>query len=413
MIRIRQRFEPSSRIDIPREIRTQVERMEINKIVTPGQTVAIACGSRGVANLAEIIRSVAMVLGELGLEPFIVPAMGSHGGATAEGQQKVLECLGVSHETVGVPIRSSMEVVQIGETDDSIPVYVDKLAHEADFIVPINRIKKHTDFEYELESGLMKLLTIGLGKQKGAELYHQAVFQLGFPRVIFSVARRILENTNVLFGVGVIEDAFAQTAAVSVVRPEELEDREKELLRISKTMTPGLPFEDVDILIIDEMGKEISGAGFDTKVVGRIGLPLKTEEPKSPRIKRIIVCDLTDESEGNAAGVSNSDFITRRLYEKIDKDVTMVNCLTSCDPEAIKIPLPMESDRSAIEMAAQCVGMISAQELKVMRIKNTLHLYEVEVSVAYEEELRNRADIEVIGEAKTMSFDEQGNLAQF
>jgi len=413
IIRIRQRFETSVSVDIPVEIQTQVDRLGLRGAVSPGQTVAIACGSRGVANIAEITRSVVAAVEGLGLEPFIVPAMGSHGGATADGQTRVLEHLGVTPETAGAPIRSSMEVVQIAKTADGIPVYLDRLAHEADYIVPINRIKKHTDFSHELESGVMKLLTIGLGKQKGAEYYHQAVFQFGFPHVIFSVARSILENANVLFGVGTIEDAFARTARVSVMRPDEIEDREKELLAISKPMTAGLPFDDVDILIIDEMGKEISGGGFDTKVVGRIGLPLKTEEPETPRVKRIIICDLTDESEGNAAGVSNADFITRRLYDKMDAHITTVNCLTSCDPEAIKIPLPMDNDRSAVEMAAQCVGLIPPEELRVIRIQNTLRLEEVDVSTAFLEEMNAREDLEAVGSPRPLAFDDQGDLGAF
>jgi hypothetical protein len=224
------------------------------------------------------------------------------------------------------------------------------------------------------------------------------------------VARSILEHASVLFGVGTIEDSFATTARVAVMRPGEIEEREKELLAISKTMTAGLPFEDVDILIIDEMGKEISGAGFDTKVVGRIGLPLKSEEPATPRVKRIIVLDLTDESEGNAAGVSNADFITQRLYDKMDAHVTMVNCLTSCDPEAIKIPMPMASDRAAIEMSAQCVGLIPPEELKIIRIRNTLQLEEVEVSTAYLEEVESRTDLEIVGKPMPFVFDENGNL---
>ena len=413
MIRIRQKFKRSTPVDIPREIHTQVHRLDLADTFSTGQTVAIACGSRGVANLSQIVRSLVTTVGELGLQPFIVPAMGSHGGATADGQIRVLEHLGVTRETVGAPVRSTMDVVRIGETDDGIPVYLDRLADEADFIIPINRIKKHTDFSHELESGVMKLLTIGLGKQKGAEHYHQAVFQYGFPRVLFSVARSILENASVLFGVGTIEDAFARTARIAVMGPDEIEEQEKKLLALSKAMTAGLPFEDVDILVIDEMGKEISGAGFDTKVVGRIGLPLKAEEPESPRVKRIIVCDLTDESEGNAAGVSNADFITRKLHDKMDAHITMVNCLTSCDPEAIKIPMPMESDRAAIEMASQCVGLIPPEDLKIIRIRNTLRLEEVEVSTAYMEEIEHRTDLETLGAPRPLDFDNAGNLGRF
>jgi hypothetical protein len=235
----------------------------------------------------------------------------------------------------------------------------------------------------------------------------------GFLDVLRSVARTVLQKTNVLFGVGVVEDAYAQTASVNVLLPGEFEEREKELLKTAKKLSARLPFEDVDVLIIDEMGKEISGAGFDTKVVGRINLPLRTKEPESPRVKRIVVCDLTEMTEGNAAGVGIADLITRRLADKINLETTFMNCLSSGDPEGGKIPIALENDREAISVAIRCVGSIPQDKVKAIRIKNTLRLGEVDVSAAYKDELMKRKDLEIVDNERPMAFDSFGNLTPF
>ncbi|MBN1224135.1 MAG: DUF2088 domain-containing protein [Candidatus Aminicenantes bacterium] len=413
MIRIRQLFEQRSIEDLPREVEAQLDRVKLQERIMPGQSVAIACSSRGIANYADIVRSVVAYLKKLDLDPFIVPAMGSHGSATAAGQKSVLEHLGLTERRTGAVIRSSLDVTQIGETDFQLPVYVDKIASEADGIVLINRIKKHTDYEGEIESGLMKIMAIGLGKQVGAETYHRATFAQGYFKVIRSVARTVLQKMPVLFGLGVIEDSYARTASVHALLPEEIEEREKDLLEISKKLTPGLPFEDVDVLIIDEIGKDISGSGFDTKVVGRINLPLLTREPESPRVKRIIACDLTEATEGNASGLGNADFVTQRLMDKTDVYATNMNCLSSCTPEGAKIPPVMKNDRDAIEMAVQCVGMIPTDKLKIVRIRDTLHLIEVDVSEAYRDELLLRDDLKIVKKEKPFVFDGRGNLVPF
>jgi len=413
MIRIKQKFEHKALTNITGEITAQIDRLNLEQQVKPGQSVAVACSSRGLANYGTIVQSVIASLKDLGLMPFIVPAMGSHGSATAPGQKSVLEHLGVTEELTGAPIRSSLEVVKVGETNFGLPVYVDKLASEADCIVPINRIKKHTDYEGEIESGVMKIMTIGLGKQVGAETYHRATFEHGYYKVILEVARKVLQIMNILFGVGVIEDSYAQTSSVHVLLAEEIEERERELLKIAKQLSAGLPFEDVDVLIIDEMGKDISGAGFDTKVVGRINLPLFTKEPESPRVKRIIACDLTEETEGNASGLGNADFITQRLMDKTDIYATNMNCISSCTPEGAKIPPVMKNDREALEEAIKCVGMIPLDRLRIMRIKNTLHLDEIEVSEAFLEEILTREDLEIITHERPIAFDKKDNLEPF
>jgi hypothetical protein len=413
MIRIRQKLEAPILKEIPQEIASQVNRLRLEKKVKRGQTVAVACSSRGIANYSTIVEATVRSLQELGLEPFIIPAMGSHGAATAEGQKKVLDNSGISEEKMGIPIRSSLETVQIGEIEDHIPVLLDKMASEADYIVPVNRIKSHTDFEYELESGLIKMMTIGLGKQRGAAMYHQAFFKYGYPRIILAVARKVLLNRSILFGVATVENGYGQTARIDVLSPKEFEDREKELLKFAKRLEPRLPFGDVDILIIDEMGKDISGTGIDTKVVGRIYMPLLAKEPEVPRIKRIIICDLTENSEGNAVGIGVADFVTKRLVDKVNVEATYVNAITGGDVERVRIPLTLRNVQEAVEVAARSVGLIHPEALRVMRIKNTKHLVEVEISEAYKEEVSQRKDLEIIIEKRPLVFDMEGNLEPF
>ena len=413
MIRVRQTFADTTLDNISDEIKTQLANMKLTTSIKPGQTVAVACSSRGIDNYDAIVKAVISCLKQLKLEPFIIPAMGSHGAATAAGQKRVLEHLGIIEEDMGAPIRSSLEVVRIGETEDRLAVYLDKSASEADHIVLINRIKKHTEFEHEFESGLLKMMAIGLGKQEGAAAYHEAMLTLGYPRVILTVARKIMQSANVLFGLGVVENGYGQTAQIGICRSDGILEMEKRLFKNARQFAPALPFDEADIIIIDEMGKDISGTGFDTKVVGRIGLPLVTAEPESPKIKRIVVCDLTEGSEGNAVGVGIVDIITQRLLDKIDLDALNINTITGVCPEMGKIPLTMKNDREAVEIAIKCVGLIPRDKLRVMRIKNTARLSEVDVSEAYKGELAERSDLEVVMGKRTMWFDTDGNLPPF
>jgi hypothetical protein len=314
---------------------------------------------------------------------------------------------------MGVPIQSSLEVVQIGETEDKVPVYIDEFASKADHIVLINRIKPHTEFEAEIESGLMKMMTIGLGKQTGTASAHQAFMRQGYYRTIQTVANTVMQSGKILFGVGIVEKGLSQTAEIKVLTPDTLEEEEKKLLKTAKKLFARLPFEDVDVLIIDEMGKDISGTGFDSKVVGRIYMPLVAEEPKSPRIKRIVVCDLTDKTEGNADGVGLADFVTQRLVDKIDLNALYINAIAGAEPEHAKIPLTLGNDRDAIQAAIGSSGAISPEQLRMICIKNTASLGVVEVSDAYQNELSKRADLELIAESQPMTFDADRNLTPF
>lgn len=410
MIRIRQRFEAPVVDDVAGEIERQIEALALEHEVTPGQSVAVACSSRGIVNYAEVVSAVVAGLKRLGLDPFLVPAMGSHGAATAEGQKRVLEAYGLTAGRVGAAIRSSLDVDPIGETPDGVPVYIDRHALRADHIVLINRIKQHTEFDHEIESGLMKMLGIGLGKEEGAALYHKAILVFGYPRVITTVARTVLQTGRILFGVGLVENGLAQTAQIAVATADTLEATEKEALKLAKKLAPRLPFEEADVLIIDEMGKDISGSGFDTKVVGRILMPLLAEEPATPRIKRIVVCDLTDKTAGNADGIGIADFCTRRLVDKIDFSALRANALAGAEPEHARIPLALDTDEQAIQAAIDSVGLIPAEELKVIRIRNTMQLERIQVSSAYLDAARRSEHLEVLGAPEPLAMDREGSL---
>ena len=413
MSRIRQNFEAPTLNNIHNEVVSRIESVISSSTIREGQTVAIGCSSRGIKNYASIVKATTESLLQMNLKPFIFPAMGSHGAASSAGQKKVLENYGISEDTMGVPIKSSLDVVQIGKTEDHIPVYIDKFANAADHIVLINRIKHHTEFDSDIESGLMKMMAIGFGKKIGATIYHKAIMVHGYPKIIKSVARIVLQSEKVLFGVGIVENSLNQTSKIGVLRPHELEEKEKELLLEAKRLAARLPFEDIDVLIIDEMGKDVSGTGFDTKVVGRILMPLVVSEPDTPRVKRIVVCDLTKDTEGNADGVGIADFVTQRLVDKIDLNALYINAIAGAEPEHAKIPLTLKNDQEAIEVAIGSVGIIPQEELKIMRIKNTMRLSEVEVSEAYRNEILKREDLEIVEEAISMEFDKNGNLISF
>ena len=412
MIRILQRFD-RPKIEKPGDfLSRKLKGIQSQLNISHGQSVAVACGSRGLSDYPELVESMVSFLKAMGLKPFMVPCMGSHGAGTAEGQEDVLKHLGLIPEKIGAPIRSSLDVVKIGEIEGDVPVYVDKLAYEADHIVLINRIKKHTDFVGPIESGLLKLMAIGLGKIKGATTYHQAMISMGASETIRKVAHQVLEKCRVLFGVATIENGFGEVADVGVFTPDLIESGEKAMFAASKTLSPALPFKDVDILHIDEIGKEISGAGFDTRVVGRIRLP-GTPEPKEPCVKRLILSDLTPGSEGNAIGMGVADIITRRLADKVDQKALDINTIVSLALEMGKTPLVMPSDKEALKLAMRCVGLTPPSEQKIIRIKNTLKLEEVEVSRAYAREIEERDDLSVIKGPEKIHFDSNGYFKPF
>ena len=412
MTRIQQQFDVPVLDDLPAAIHAELDRINAAAIVKPGESVAITAGSRGVANVATAVKATADYLKALGAQPFVVPAMGSHGGATPEGQRSVLEHYGITEATVGAPVKATMDVVELGKTADGLPVFFDRYAAEADHVIPLNRIKAHTDFNGSIESGLMKMMVIGLGKQQGANLYHRAFFQYGFEHIITTVGGFILDSGKIAFGLGLIENAHEDTAKAVAMPAAQLLQTERELLVESKSLMGRLPFDELDLLIVDWTGKNISGTGMDTNVIGRMMQNFEPE-PVKPAILRIFVRDLTEESDGNATGIGLADFTTTRLVDQIDRHSTYMNGITALGPQKSKIPFYYDTDREAIEVALDTIGLTEPEDARVIRIESTLRLTELDISEVLLEDAKLHSRLEVMGETKPFAFDAAGNLLPF
>jgi hypothetical protein len=411
VVKVRQDF-PRPRVDdVGAALRGQCGREEIRARIESGAEVAITAGSRGIAGIDGILRSLVEILKEAGASPFIVPAMGSHGGATAEGQVEILRSLGVTEESVGAEIRSSMEVVEIGETRSGVPVFMDRLASEADGVVVVGRIKQHTDFRSDVESGLFKMSSIGLGKHAQALALHAHGVK-GIRDYMVEAGEKVFASGKVLFGVGIVENAYEETAIMEAIPPERVAEREAELLRESANLMPRLPVSDIDVLFVDELGKNFSGTGMDTNVVGRFRI-LGVEEPESPSAKYLIVGDVSEASHGNALGIGLADFTTRRLFEKVDHEAMNQNVLTSTFVERAKIPMVMENDREALKAALRCNWGVEPEDTRFVRIPNTLHIRYVYLSENLLEEAVANGNVEVVEDAAELAFDEDGNLKPF
>lgn len=410
MFRVRQHW-PAPRLDdIPGTVEQELARLHLDRRIRAGQSVAVTMGSRGIANIHLVIRAVVAHLKQLGAKPFIVPAMGSHGGGTAEGQRAIVEGYGVTEEYVGCPIRATMETVVVCQTPEGIPVHFDRYAYEADHVLVCGRVKPHTNFVGEIESGLMKMMLIGLGKHEGAKIYHRAIMDYSFAQILHSVASQVLEKCRVVAGVGIVENGYDETAVIRAVGSEEFAEREKELLRLAKQWMPKLPFDEVDLLIIEEIGKNISGAGMDTNVVGRKFNDHKAADDEWPKVKRIFVRGLTEETHGNAAGIGIAEFTNRRTVEAIDRRKTVINCLTGGHPTGAMTPVYFDTDRECLEAALSTVGLAPATDARILWIANTLHLAEVECSQAYLEQARARDDLELLSDLRPLPLDEAGDL---
>jgi len=405
---VHQNYELAPEVDIAAEIEREFNGIEGDLELIHGQRVAIGVGSRGIANLAGIVREVVKKLQDAGAEPFVTPAMGSHGGAAAEGQIAVLQAKGIAEDTVGAPIKATMDVVRLGEID-GIPLFIDRLAYEADGIVLINRVKPHTEFSGPTESGLIKMLGIGLGNHTGAEHYHRAAIDRGFYEIISTAGRALLSRINVLFGVAVVENQQHRTVMLRCIRAAEIEPAERRLLATAREHMPKIPVKDIDLLIIDEMGKDISGAGIDPKIVGRAICSWADTEPW-PRIARIFVRDLTAATKGHASGLGMVDFTTERLVKKIDMQATAVNALTSCCPEEAKIPMNFQTDREAIAAALMTIRPHTLEELRIVHIKNSLELVDLMVSDGCLPDLVDTHHVAVSPEVQSLEFDQKGDL---
>jgi len=406
MVKVKQRFERPLIKNVEQELIRKIHEKDVLSKIKQNQSIAIAVGSRGITDLPLMVKTLVSQIKNVGGRPFIVPAMGSHGGATAEGQKNMLIGMGISEEYVEAPIKATMEVVQVGTSENGLPVYIDKFAFEADAIIIINRIKPHVAFRGKYESGLMKMITIGLGKQKGADICHE----LGFGKMaenIPAIARTALEKTNIIFAVGILENAYHEICRIEVLDNKEIESKEPALLEEAKRLSPKLYFEKFDVLVIDEIGKDISGTGFDTNVVGRYHTPYASG---GPNITRIAVLDITDRSHGNANGLGIVDFTTMRAFNKFIFEQTYPNSLTSTVPASVKIPMVLKNDKQAIQAAIKTCNILDKEKVTMIRIKNTVSLGEIEISESLLDFARENPNLDIISSPYNLQFDENGNL---
>ena len=408
MARIRQIFDGThiETKDIQAVLQAQLQRPAVAQTIPPGGEVAITVGSRGITNTVLITKAIADFVKAKGATPFIVPAMGSHGGATAEGQRSILESYGVTEKSTGCEIRSSMETVQIGTTPNGKPVRIDKNAAEADGIIVVGRIKPHTAFRGPYESGLMKMMAIGLGKQYGASIVHEGGFE-NFAEDIPKYGTAILKHAKVLFGVGILENAYDKTRELHALTPQEIIDEEPGLLLKAKSYMPRILFDACDVLVVDEIGKNISGDGMDPNISGRFCTGCASG---GIRAQRVAVLDLTDATHGNANGIGLADVTTRRVLNKMDFEATYPNTITNKITETMKIPMVMDSDKLAIQMAVRTCFGIDEAAARVIRIRNTMAMEYIEISESLLEEARRCPQIEIVTEPAPLLFDAQDNL---
>ena len=408
MVKVKQLLDPShlDKDVIPSVVKAELENAGTRERIKKDARIAITCGSRGVANIAIIIKAIVDFVKDCGGKPFVFPSMGSHGGATAEGQRLILTGYGVTEENMGCPILSSMDTVFLGRTPEGRPVYCDRNAYEADGIILCGRVKAHTAFRGPFESGILKMAVIGMGKQKGAEACHVDGF-LEMGRIVQEVGKVVLDSTNIVSAVGLVENAFDQTCLISAMKKEDVWTREPELLKEAKKRMGKLFFDNIDVLVVDKIGKDVSGDGMDPNVTGRFAVPHVKGDLK---VQHIAVLDLTEETHGNSNGIGLADVTTKRLVDKIDSDCTFPNVCTStvlCTP---KVPLFTHSDESCVQIALRTCNYIDRKNPRVVRIEDTMHLQEIWISEPMLEEAEANKEIEVLSEPFDWPFDKDGNL---
>jgi hypothetical protein len=404
---IEQDFEPANGLDPKKAVPEEIGRTGLIDTVAPGQTVLITAGSRGVACMQAVLAGVAAAVKARGGRPVILPAMGSHGGGTAEGQVEVLRHLGQTAETLGAPIHGRLEPVQIGEAE-GCPVYADRAALEADHILIVNRVKEHTEFIGAIESGLIKMAVVGLGRIAGAEVMHQLAVRISYVRAIEAIARVLFAKLRILGGIAILEDKTSTLRRLEAVPAKTVFEREPELLEEARQHHATLPFDQVDVLLVDEIGKEISGAGFDTKVIGRI-MNIYEKECERPRITRIVLRGLSEKTGGNAIGIGLADFVHQRVVARMDPQMTALNSITAVAPEKGRVPISFPSDRKALEAAFQSIGLWDLGSVRMAWIVNTSDLNRIAVSPGLAKEAVAKG-LSVSGQRFPLSFDARGDL---
>ncbi len=409
MYRVRQIFSRDGIPDVPAHLRRKLEEPDIARRIRPGMTVVLTGSSRQISHMPEILRELARFVKERGARPYIIPAMGSHGGATAEGQREILESYGITEDFCECPIFSSMETVRVGVLPNGDEVRVDRFAHEADAVIVVGRIKAHTAFRGPYESGLIKMMAIGMGKRAGADSLHREGFgEMG--RRLPLYARVVFDQCRIAFGVAPIENEFDETCRLEVIPAEDIFEREPELLLYAKRRLPRLLFPETDVLVVREIGKNFSGSGMDPNVTGTFGTPFASGGIKK---QRVVVLDISPESHGSFVGLGNADTTTKRAFEKLDTNATYFNMITSTVLGVGKIPMVLEDDKLAIQAALKTLTRVDKDHVRMVYIKNTLSLEEIMVSQALAEEIRGREDLEVLEGPRDLRFDSRGNLLDF
>lgn len=411
LLYVKQNFPDRSLTDIPGEVRRQIIESGFGAGLAPGSRIAIGVGSRGIRNIDLIVGSAVRCWQELGMEPFLFPAMGSHGAATAEGQANVLAHYGITEKTMGCPVISSLDVVPLGSTPDGIEAFMDRNAFESDGVMLVGRVKWHTDFCGGIESGLFKMMAIGLGKFAGAKRYHSWAYKLGLERVIRTVGRQVLASGKILGGLAILEGARHETAKIAAVPVAQMEQQEEELLALVKTWMGRIPCP-LDILIVDQIGKNFSGAGMDTKVVNRGTEAQYNPWDTAPKIERIFVRGISELSYGNAIGIGFADMIHSSLLPKVDWTPTKINALTSNTTACIRTPIHYNSDAECLEQLWPTVGKFSAEDVRIGWIRNSLDIAELALTENVIEELRSHPDAVVVAGPAQWPFDEAGNLPE-
>jgi len=411
LLPVRQNLPDHALQDVAGEVRRQLTLAGFAARVPPGARIAIGAGSRGISNIATIVRAVVDYWREAGCRPFIFPAMGSHGAATAEGQALVLAHYGIDESAMGCPVVSSIEVVPLGRTADGIETFMDRNAWGSDGVLLVGRVKPHTDFAGRLESGLCKMMAIGIGKFAGARQYHTFAYRLGMEHVIRTVGRQVLASGKMLGGLAILEDGRHQTAHLEAVPAGTMESREEELLAIAKEWAPRIPVRNLDLLVVNEIGKNISGTGLDAKVINRsIDGPLNCWPGVETRIERIFLRDLSELSYGNGVGIGMADVIHDRILSRIDWNATWINSLTASTPAGSRTPIHFPSDRECMERIAPTVGKPDTSRITVGWIQNTLELSEMLLSENLRREIEENPDLEITGPPQPVEFDAAGNL---
>ncbi|MCU1234966.1 MAG: hypothetical protein JWP63_2933 [Candidatus Solibacter sp.] len=405
---VRQKFPDRKIPDVAAEVRSQLTASGFAGRLKPGSRIAIGVGSRGIHNIATIVRNVVGYWKEQGMHPFLFPAMGSHGAASAAGQAEVLAHYGITEATMGCPLISQLEVVSLGKTADGIEAFMDKMAYDSDGVMLVGRVKWHTDFAGKIESGLFKMMAIGLGKFAGAQRYHSYAYRLGLEHVIRSVGRQVLKSGKILGGLAILEDAYHNTAKIDAVPVEAMEQREEENLALVKTWMAKIPM-DLDLLILDEIGKNISGAGMDTKVANRGVNGEYNPWPNTPKFQRLFVRNLSELSYNSSVGMGMADVVTDRLVNRINWEPTWINSLTANTPAAIRTPIHFPTDRECLERVMPTVGKLDMAEVTFGWIRNTMELTRVAVSENVRGELEKNPALE-IESTIDFDFDGDGNL---